>query len=123
MDSSLTTKNNKVSPSMSITRSLPHRQEKICGLQSSAELKQFDELFKQLVKEASDVPNEVIDTREDAEDEAGSTSDESVSSVNTERKLRRIKRKLFLHAVEASRNQATTRKDAASSAKTRCGRE
>ena len=95
---------------MSITRTLPHRQEKIC-LHSSIERKQFefDELFKHLVKESpDDFPDEVVETRDENEDFAMRTSN---SSICTERKLRRIKCKLFLDAVKNSSTHAAETDD------------
>jgi len=105
---------------MSIIRSSPHRREKIRDAHSSAELKQFDELFEKLVKKSHEFPsNEVVDTREENHADADLTSDESVTSVCTERKLRRIKRKLFLDVVKGRTNQVLS----ITNRKIRVGRE
>lgn len=122
MHSSSTKNKNKVAPSMSITRSFPRRHEKICGLNSSTEFKHYDELFKKFLKESQEFStDEIVDTREDQEDGTESTSDESNSSVCTERKLRRIKRKLFLEAAKAPHENAV--KGKLNTSKTRNGKE
>jgi hypothetical protein len=102
MLSSSTKNKNKVAPTMSITRSFPHRQEKICGLNSSTELKQLDDLFNKFLKESQEFADGIADTREDKDEGTRTTRDESdTSSLCTERRLRRIKRKLFLKAVNS----------------------
>lgn len=103
---------------MSIT-AFPHRQEKIC-LHSSIERKQFDfdEVSKHLVKESpDDFPDEVIETRDENEDFT-----QRNSSICTERKLRRIKRKLFLDAVKNYSTRATET-DNLTSARARAGKD
>ena len=98
MNSSSSIKKNKVSPSMSIIKSR--------GLDSSSELKQFGViLFKQLAKNTKGFHSheEVVDAREESAQEEESAGEESDASVCTVRKLRRIKRKLFLDAAKAPR--------------------
>lgn len=102
MLSSSTKNKNKVAATMSITRSFPHRQEKICGLNSSTELKQLDDLFNKFLKESQEFADGIADSREDKDEGTRTTRDESdTSSLCTERRLRRIKRKLFLKAVNS----------------------
>lgn len=102
---------------MSITRSLPNRQQKICGLNSNLELKQY-ELFTKYLKEAHEHSADgIVETNEDTD----SCSDASDISVCTGRKLRRIKRKLFLAAVKASKEAAA--KEKLNCPKTRSGKE
>lgn len=122
MLSSSTKNKSKVAPTMSITRSFPHRQEKICGLNSSTELKQLDDLFNKFLKESQEFADEIVETREDNDnDEVTRSSSESDTSVCTERRLRRIKRKLFLKAANAPRESRVHEKT--SSANTRSGKE
>ena len=79
-------------------------------MHSSIERKQFefDELFKQVKESPDDFPDEVVETRDENEDFAMRTSN---SSICTERKLRRIKCKLFLDAVKNSSTHAAETDD------------
>ena len=75
------------------------------GLDSSSELKQFGDIFKQLAKNTKGFHSheEVVDARKESAQEEESAGEESDASVCTVRKLRRIKRKLFLDAAKAPR--------------------
>lgn len=105
MNSSSITKKNKISPSVSFSEFLSNRREGICGLHSSSKLKHVDQIFNKLAKDTGQFYfSEKFDAApEDNDEEKESAGEESEKSVCTERKLRRIKRKLFLNAAKATR--------------------
>ncbi|KAL3797519.1 hypothetical protein HJC23_009883 [Cyclotella cryptica] len=94
---------------MSITRSYRYHQENIHAVQPH-ELKLRDEILKTLVNKSQAFPNEVDEENRDEEVESpmkyATLSD--TKSEYTTKKLHRIKRRLFLDAVNSSHVQGTS---------------
>jgi hypothetical protein len=125
----------KVSPSMSITNSFPYHQEKkfpdvfrqgkIQDVYPEAKLKLSNEILKSLIRESQAFEEKVENSFEEEthrEEAPAAKEDGALESKKcTMKKLRRMKRRLFIEAANAPHVPATCRNEC-SGAKTR-GRE
>ena len=97
---------------MSITGSYRYCQQKMHEVLPNSELKFRDEVLKALIKESPTFPSEEDDDSRDEEVESPTKYETltDTKSEYTKKKLHRIKRRLFLDAVNSSHAEAT-RKD------------